>query len=464
MLNRLAPALLLLALGAAPARDVRPNILVLIADDWGYGHAGVYGDPVVKTPTFDRLAADGLLFTRAFCASPSCTPSRAALLAGQAIHRLEDSANLWSTMSAKIPVYPDLLEEQGYVVGLRGKGWGPGDIKPGGRARNPAGPGGKDFPAFLKAVPAGTPFCFWFGSSDPHRPYDKGTGATSGMKAENVVVPPYFPDTPEVRNDILDYYFEVQRFDRECGEILAALEASGRAADTIVVMTSDNGMPFPRCKANLHDSGTRMPLAIRWTSKIKPGGRCDALVSQTDLARTFLAAAGQKVPLAMTGRSLFPLLHGEEDKGRGPVFFGRERHANVRQGDVGYPARAIRTADLAYIRNFRPERWPNGDPELWFSVGPFGDCDSGPTKDAVLSRRDSDAFALAFAKRPEEELYDLAKDPHQLKNLAADPAWTEAKAKLREQLDAWMRSTSDPRAADPATDVFDRARYHGQRG
>lgn len=452
--------LFLLLLGAG--RETRPNILLLIADDWGYGHAGVYGDKVVKTPAFDRLAAEGVLFTRAFCASPSCTPSRAALLAGQHIHRLQDSGNLWSTLSSKIPVYPDLLEAAGYAVGLRGKGWGPGDFKPGGRTRNPAGPPAKDFAAFLKGVPDGTPFCFWFGSSDPHRGYEKGSGAKAGLKAEDVVVPPYFPDTPDVRNDILDYYFEVERFDRDCAEILRTLEASGRAADTIVVITSDNGMPFPRCKANVYDSGARMPMALRWPSKVK-ARVVDALVSQTDLAPTFLEAAGLKVPGEMTGRTLLPLLKGEADP-RPHVFFGRERHANVRQGDVGYPCRVIRTEDYAYIRNLRPERWPCGDPEKWFSVGPFGDCDGGPTKDVVLADRACASFGYAFAKRPEEELYDLGKDPHQLRNLAADPTYAEVKAKLRAELDAWLKATADPRALDPASDVFDTYPYHGKRG
>jgi N-sulfoglucosamine sulfohydrolase len=275
-------------------------------------------------------------------------------------------------------------------------------------------------------------------------------------------VPPYFPDTPDVRNDILDYYFEVQRFDRDCGDILRTLEASGRAADTIVVVTSDNGMPFPRCKANVYDSGTRMPLAIRWTSKIKPRV-VDALVSQTDLAPTFLEAAGLPVPKELTGRTLLPLLKGEAQE-RPRVFFGRERHANVRAGDLSYPVRVIRTADHAYVRNLRPGLWPNGDPEQWFAVGPFGDCDNGPTKDVVLADRACDSFKGAFAKRPEEELFDLAKDPHQLKNLAADPAYAEVKARLRGELDAWLKETGDPRALDPATDVFDKYPYHGKRG
>ena len=143
---------------AQPAADSRPNILVAIADDWGWPHASTYGDPVVQTPTLDRLAREGVLFEHAYAASPSCTPSRAALLTGQWHWRLEESANLWSTLRYDYPTYPELLERAGYHVGLTGKGWGPGRNEPGGRQHNPAGPGFESFEAFLDARPAGRPF------------------------------------------------------------------------------------------------------------------------------------------------------------------------------------------------------------------------------------------------------------------------------------------------------------------
>src|SRR3954468_21638000 len=187
----LLPLLLLAQPGRAP--DERPSFLFAVADDWSYGHAGAYGDKTVRTPTFDRVAAEGVLFTHSFCASPSCTPSRAAALTGQAIHRLEDSGNLWSRLAPKFDTYPDLLEKQGYAVGLQGKGWGPGDYKAGGRDRNPAGPVFKSFEEFIRSVPAGKPFCYWFGSRDPHRPYIEGSGAKSGLKLDSVQVPPYLP-------------------------------------------------------------------------------------------------------------------------------------------------------------------------------------------------------------------------------------------------------------------------------
>src|SRR5579862_8796330 len=198
-----------LLIGFVPQEDSRPNILFLLADDWSWPHAGIYGDRAVKTPNFDRLAGEGILFSHTFSASPTCTASRAAILTGQAIHRLEDSANLHSTLSSRFKTYPDLLEDHGYSVGLWGKGWGPGNIKPGGRTRNPAGPDVRSFGDFLSNVPQGKPFCFWFGSHDPHRPYEKGTGAGSGMKIESVDVPPYLPDAPETRGDICDYYWAV---------------------------------------------------------------------------------------------------------------------------------------------------------------------------------------------------------------------------------------------------------------
>lgn len=472
--HRRLVAAILLALGSidrSEATDVpaRPNVVLVIADDWSFPHAGVYGDKVLETPAFDRIAAEGVLFTRAYCGSPSCTPSRGAILTGQAVHRLENGGNLWSILPKKFAVYPDLLEAVGYTVGLTGKGWGPGTIEETGRARNPAGPTVSGFAAFLKNVPKGQPFCYWYGSQDPHRPYDKGTGQQSGLKPEDVVVPPYFPDTPEVRSDILDYYFEVQRFDKTLGEILKVLDDEGLANDTLVIVTSDNGMPFPRCKANLYDSGTHMPLALRWPSKLPKGKTIDSFVSLADLAPTILEAAGLSPVAEMTGRSLLPLIAGtaEAASGRDAVFVERERHAQVRAGNLSYPSRAIRTAKHLYIRNLRPDRWPAGDPVLVHSVGPFGDVDGSPTKDQILDHRNETffvpAFRLAFEKRPAEELYDLEHDPQELKNITGHDGYARIKADLRARLDRWMTETTDPLANDTGGGIepFDAYPYVG---
>ena len=460
-------ALLGLAAGTPQTIPGRPNILVIIGDDWSYPHAGAYFDRVVKTPHFDRIAREGVLFRNAFAAAPSCTPSRASLLTGRAVHQLGEGGNLWGFLPARFDVYPDLLESAGYVVGHTRKGWGPGNFQAGGRTRNPAGPQFASFDEFYEQAAKDKPFCFWFGSTDPHRPYEKGRGAASGMRAQDVVVPAFLPDTPDVRSDILDYYYEVERLDREAGAILAALERAGQLNHTIIVWTADNGLPFPRAKANLYDGGTHVPLAIRFPGTVKGGRALDDFVVLTDLAPTLLEAAGATPPPAMTGRSLMTLLAGAQQPGRDRVFLERERHANVRRGDLSYPSRAVRTKDFLYIRNFRPDRWPAGDPEMYFAVGEYGDIDGGPSKDLLLARPANPAIAkyadLAMAKRPTEEVYDLRKDPGQIDNVAMRADYAATKKELRAALDTWMRDTADPRISTD-DDRWDTYPYYGNRG
>lgn len=449
------------------ADPTRPNILVIIADDWAYPHAGVYGDKVVKTPNFDRASREGVLFRNAFAAAPSCTPSRASLLTGRAVHQLAEGGNLWGFLPSRFEVYPDLLESAGYVVGHTRKGWGPGNFQAGGRARNPAGPQFPSFDEFYKQVPKDRPFCFWFGSNDPHRPYEKGTGALSGMKLEDVVVPAFLPNTPEVRSDILDYYYEVERLDREAGAIITTLEQAGQLDNTLIIWTGDNGLPFPRAKATLYDGGTHVPLAVRYPGKVKGGRTLDDFVVLTDLAPTLLEAAGLQPTPGMTGRSLLTLLAGQRQPERDKVFLERERHANVRRGDLSYPARAIRTRNFLYIRNLRPDRWPAGDPEMYFAVGEFGDIDGSPSKDLLLARQSDPAIAkyfnLATAKRPAEELYDLRKDSGQINNVAMKQEYARTKKNLGAALDKWMRDTGDPRITTD-DDRWDKYPYFGNPG
>ncbi len=320
--------------GAARAAQP-PSILLCLADNWSWPHAGAYGDKAVRTPNLDRAAREGVLFTHAFCASPSGSASRAAMLTGQAPHRLEQGANLYGFLAKTFPVYPELLESAGYTVGMMRKGWGPGDFKAGGRARNPAGPAFRTFPEFFKSVPAGKPFCFWFGSHDPHRPYDRGFAIRSGMKPDLVVVPPCLPDTPEVRSDILDYYVPIQRFDREVGQMLKVLEAAGRLDNTLVVITGDSGWPFPRGNANLYDAGTREPLIVRWPAKVSGGATRDEFINLTDLAPTFLEAAGLRPPPEMTGHSFLGMFT------RTPCQCaqGRPRLSSARRPDQGISLR-----------------------------------------------------------------------------------------------------------------------------
>lgn len=426
----------------------RPDILFVIADDWGFPYAGAYGDPLVKTPNFDRVAKAGVLFTNAYCAAPSCSPSRAAILTGLYPHRLEEGVNLWGFLPKKFPVYTELLKGAGYKVGSQRKGWAPGKYQEGGYTDNPAGPV-TDIKPFFRNLSKEQPFCFWYGSSDPHRPYVEGTGKASGMDITKAKVPAFLPDVPEIRNDLLDYYFEIQRFDRDLGEVLDLLDSLGRLQNTIVVVTSDNGMPFPRAKANVYDGGAHIPLAIAWGDEIKGGRTFNGFVNLIDISATFLDAAGVKSLSAKDGKSLLPLLTGKTNEHRMAVFLERERHAYAREDNVSFPVRAIRNNDFLYIRNLKPDRWPAGDSSLVSKRTKYGDIDGGPSKQYMLQHQHEPGIAmvanLALNKRPLEELYDLKKDPGQLKNVAGVKAYQPKLKDLGNQLDKWMQETNDPR-------------------
>ena len=453
----------------------RPNILFAIADDWGWPHAGVYGDPVVQTPAFDRVAREGILFNHAYVSSPSCTPSRNAILTGQYHWRLGPGANLWSTLDPATPVYPLLLEDAGYRIGHYRKSWGPGDIS--NWERHPAGKNYDEggFAQFLSEGTGDAPFCFWLGSPDPHRPYEAGTGAASGMDLEQIRLFECFPDVEIVRSDVADYYYEVQRFDTLVAAAIQLLEEVGELENTIIVVTGDNGMPFPRCKSNNYDAGVRMPLAVRWGSGIKKSGRIlDDFISLTDLAPTFLELAGVKIPEVMTGRSFKNLLESERDGfvdtgHRSYVLHGKERHVPGQEGHMGgYPVRAIRNHDYLYIRNFEPDRWPSGTPNYLEAAIPYcwlGDCDNGPTKTYMVENRELDdvhrkLYDLSFGKRPAEELYDCRKDPQQLVNLAGSPEVADIKEALSAQLMDQLEKTRDPRVIGGAM-LFDTVPYLG---
>lgn len=448
----------------AKAQDIKPNILFLIADDWSYPHAGIYGDPTVRTPTFDKLGTEGALFENAYCAAPSCSPSRASILLGRYPHQNESAGNLWSVIPKKFSNWVSILEEEGYHTGKSRKGWGPGDFKAGGYEHNPAGKEYLDFETFLKDKKDNQPFVYWFGSQDPHRDYETNTGVKTGMDVSSVVVPGFLPDTPCVRNDIMDYFFEVERFDRESGNLIAKLEKEGLLENTLIVMTSDNGMPFPRAKANLYDYGTRMPLAMYWKGHIEGGKQISDFVNFVDFGPTFLEAAKLAIPEVFSGHSLLELFENESPiLDRSKVFVERERHANVRKGDLSYPSRAVRTKDFLYIRNFEPDRWPAGDPETHVSVGQFGDVDNSISKFTIMDMEgkptDKDYFDLVFAKRPAEEFYVLADDPYNLKNEIENPSYKNEIEGLRKDLLNWMIETDDMRTTEPQTTYWDKVLY-----
>ena len=471
-----------------PARASRPNILLAISDDQSWLHAGAYGDRGVDTPTFDRIARQGVLFNNAFAASPGCSPSRAALLTGRHTWQNEEAGTHASSFPKQLLTYPDLLEQAGYAVGFTGKGWGPGNWEISGRARNPAGPefnerelevphdgiGLQDYAAnfedFLDSVPESGPFAFWYGGHEPHRIYENGVGLKVGKELSDAQVPPFLPDNDQIRSDILDYYVEIEWFDTQLKRMLDLLGERDLLHNTLVLVTSDNGMPFPRAKANGYEYGIHVPLAVAWPARV-PGDRVvDDLVGFVDLAPTLLEVAGIETPTAMVGRSLLDILlssaDGLVDATRDRVFAARERHSYSRYDNWTYPIRAMRTRDFLYIRNFEPDRWPAGHP-TGFEGDKFGyyDIDAAPSKSALIEGAGDPAvaefFRLAVELRPEEELFDVRRDPGNLVNLVDDPAFTDIKERLAKELNETLRSTGDPRMTGGAEIWESYERYSG---
>jgi uncharacterized sulfatase len=470
-----AAALLCTATACAEVQQARPNILFIISDDQSWPHASIYGDPVVQTPAIDRIAEEGVLFTHSFTATPSCTGSRSAVLTGQDIWRLRQAGILHGSIPPDIDLMPLMLEDAGYFVGFTGKGWNPGSWDYLGLKRYPIGREFNDrqdkkkiaigispvdysanFDDFLAARPEGQPFFFWLGTREPHRKYQSGVGEKeAGLDASRVQVPAYLPDTEEIRQDLLDYYYEIQWLDTHVESVLAALEEAGELDNTIVVVTSDNGMPFPRAKTSLYDSGTRMPLVIRWGKGIQhTGRRVDDLVMHTDFAPTFLAAAGLDIPVKMTGRNLLPLLQSDTEgvsaASRDFVVTAIERHTWTRPDGGLYPSRAIRTRDYLYIRNYEPDNWPTGGPEFISSnKTTHGDVDAGDTKRFMVTEKNQQRYpkeyGLSFGKRPAEELYEITKDPDQVNNLAGDADYADVKSELDRLLEQHLSATGDPR-------------------
>jgi uncharacterized sulfatase len=409
-------------------------------------------------------------------------------LTGRYPWMIEHAGTHASEFPAKYKVYPDILEKAGYFVGYTGKGWGPGNWKISGRTRNPAGenysqikateklPRGirntdyaANFAAFLKDRPKGKPFCFWYGASEPHRPFEKGIGLARGKKLKDAKVPAFLPDTPEVRSDILDYCVEIEHFDTHLGRMLDMLADAGQLENTLVVVTSDNGMAFPRAKANCYEYGIHMPLAICWPKRV-PGKRVvDDLVSFVDLAPTYLEVAGLKPSSDMAGKSLVGLLESDASgivqPSRDAVYSARERHSSSRWNNLAYPQRALRTQRYLYIRNFRPERWPAGTPQKLDAKGNLGpmhggyhDIDACPTLSFLIANADDEKIArylhLAVDHRPAVEIFDIEKDAACLNNLADNPDYAKQKEELAARLEAYLRKTGDPRILDGG-DIFE---------
>ena len=484
---------------------------------------------LVRTPNIDRIAKRGVLFRHAFVSAPSCTPCRSALLSGQHFWRTGRGSILQGAVwDPSIPAFPLLLDQAGYHIGETFKVWSPGTPgdAPYGAGKFAYEKSGRkfndfsenvtqavregssveavktelldgvesNFKDFLQSRPDGRPFCYWFGPTNTHRQWIEGSGESLwgfDPKQFQGKLPPFLPDVPTVRQDLADYFGEIAAWDAAVGRLLDQLESQQLSESTMIIISGDHGPPgFPHGKCNLYGFGTEVSLMIAGpniphiplqtplqTSPQNSPGIDDAsyrviddLVSLTDIAPTILEAAGLAVPQTMTGKSLLPMLQkngsGKLDPNRDAVFLGRERHVeNARADFTPYPQRAIRTDKFLYIINFRPDRWPLGDPYgLLDSTPPsyqqvrentratLPDEDAGPTKAWLVENRNDPQwqpfFQHAYGRRPREELFDLSVDPHQMKNLAEDPEYHSVRQNLEQRLLDELTSTGDPRMLD----------------
>ena len=475
----------------------QPNILICIADD--AGHMGEHY-PWVNTPAFDRIATEGIIFPNAYTPNAKCAPSRACLLTGRNSWQLKEAANHWNNFSAEYRTYPETLKDFGYFTGFTGKGWGPGN--PGevdGKTRELCGKvwssinreaptksiANTDYSAnfidFYNHKQEDQPFCFWYGAREPHRRYEYGSSLKVGKKLSDIKeVPAFFPDNDIVRTDMLDYALEIEYFDSHVTEILDFLENKGELDNTLVIVTSDHGMPFPRAKSDEYDYSNHIPLAIMWGKNVKnPGGVVDEYVSLIDIAPTIFEALGLKWEDSgmhdTPGTSLLPFLKGENKKFRDYVLIGKERHDVGRPNDYGYPIRGIVRDGWMYLRNYRPDLWPAGNPECGYST-----VDGSPTKTEILkSRHNPETKYLwdwSFGKRPAEELFYLPDDPYCIKNLALEKKYKSTKGSLISKMEEELKKQSDPRMFgngdifhtyfytwDPYRNLYDRMVNKGEK-
>lgn len=455
-------------LGAAsPA--VRPNIVVMIADDLAWDDVGAFGHPTLRTPHIDRLARAGMRFDAAFLTVSSCSPSRSSLLTGRYPHNTDAEQLHWPLPPDQV-TFVDLLRAAGYWAGAAGKwhlgedarrrfdrireadpagfmlaaGAKAGDTAMSMKRKGDVQSGCTDWVPLLRDRPRDRPFFAWLAALDPHRDYEENISADP-TRPENVVVPPHLPDTPAVRRELALYYDEIERLDRFVGAVMQELEAQGVAQDTLVVFLSDNGRPFPRDKTTIYDGGIRTPLIVRWPGRAPAGSTCNQLVSSIDLAPGFMAAAGLSPSPTMQGVSFLPLLADSRTPVRSEVFAEHNWH------DYEARSRAIRTEHFKLIVNDYPD----------LPLTPPADAVRGAAFREMQRLRDAQQLdpelrQCFVAPRAAVEFYDLRSDPGERHNLAAVPAYAAKVVALNERLEQWRQATGDVKPARRTPDEFDR--------
>ncbi|CAN0466297.1 unnamed protein product, partial [Laminaria digitata] len=454
--------------------DKRPNILVIMFDYAGLDMSA-YGSSYVNTPGFDAIAKEGILFNKAYTPNAKCAPSRAALMTGRNSWQLDAAANHVIYFPPKFKTYQEVLVENGYTTGHTGKGYAPAlTLTANGSEREVMGPafnkktlipattgiGPNDYSAnfidFLDQSPKNEPWSFWVGSVEPHRGYEYGSGVRLAGKTTDMIdnFPPYWPDNEVTRNDLLDYAYEIEDTDKHIQKILKTLKERNLLENTLVIVTSDHGMPFPRVKGNQYENSNHVPMALLWKRKSKTK-IVDDYISFIDLAPTFLEVAGIDWQSSgmhpAAGKSLMNIITSEEsgqiEKDRNYVLVGKERHDTGRPNDVGYPIRGIYKEGMLYLKNYEITRWPSGNPETGYL-----NTDGGPTKTEILNLRRSGKnkhfWRLNFGKRVSEELYNIDKDPFCMVNLADHITFEVIKEQLKSEMEGKLLGQNDLRMKD----------------
>jgi N-sulfoglucosamine sulfohydrolase len=455
---RLLPFLLCLVvtLGASP----RPNFVIIIGDDISAEDLGCFGNPAIRTPNIDRLAAGGRVFDHAYVTTSSCSPSRGSILTSRYPHNLEAAAELHGALPPGLPLLPRLLREAGYHTVQSGKAHfgenpeqvtGPAlaafDVTGDGDRRTPGGGrGGEErWVDRLRERPPGRPFFMWFAAHDAHRVWD--ADSFDGMtRPADVRVPPGLADTPGTRADLAHYYDEIMRLDYHVGEVVRELARQQVLDETVIVFLTDNGRPFPRAKTRLYDEGIKTPLIIRAPAAVPRPGRTAALASAIDLAPTILELAGVARPATFQGVSLRPVLRDPDATVRDYVFAEQNWH------NFTAHVRMVRRGNLVYMRNAWPDLPLPGASDTFYT--PSAEALKTLRATGRLTGLQADVF---LAPRPAEEFYDLTRDPWQQENLALAAEPPAGLAQLRAVLDRWTAETGDTVPARPTASNIDLA-------
>ena len=410
------------------------NVVVFLSDDHGQLDSTPYGATDVRTPNMQRLAESGITLTHAFVASPACAPSRSAMLTGLMPARNGAEAN-HSYKRDGISSLPDALRKLGYETAAFGKvAHGKNDVARHGfdvtEARHDAAVVGE----FLRERDASKPLCLFVGTHEPHVPWPE----INGYEPSAMKLPPTFVDTPQTRDQRARYYTDVTTADTQLGEIMNLAKRSFDPANTLFIYTSDHGGQWPFGKWNLYDAGIRVPFIASWPGVIKPGTRTDAMVQWIDLLPTLITAAGGDAPAGIDGKSFLGVLRGTSTTHRDEIF---TTHNNDERMNV-FPMRSLRTRDFKYILNLHPD-WAHTT--HIDQGGGTGDGWRYFLEWTALSKTDAKAANVInrYNQRPAEELYDLRTDPHELNNLAADPAHAATLNTMRPRLQDWMKQQGD---------------------